>query len=293
MKEEAPEPAAFLSYDFGFFLCLPFFNFAVGSQPSPKPNHMITAILIDDEPESLQVNHSMINMFCPNVKVLGAYNDPVEGMEALKKDKPDLALLDIEMPGMTGLELLQRMPDAEFEVIFVTAYNQYALNAIKLSAIDYLLKPVDPTELENAMQKVGQRLKNKRTIEQVDVLINLMGKEENKHGIHQNHKIALPTFDSIVYAEMSCVLRVEAEKNYCNFHFLDRKPLLIAKNIGIYEESLDGYDFMRVHRSHIVNLRHVTEFLRHDGGGLKMKNGDVVEISGQKREEILRRMERI
>lgn len=174
---------------------------------------MLKVILIDDEPESIQVTSALIKMFCPRVQVVNTFSDPFLGLEALKVEKIDALLLDIEMPGMTGLELIRRLPAIDFEVIFITAYNQYALNAIKLSALDYILKPVDPNELEAALRKVEEKQKSKKTIEQIDVLVNLLNKSQDKQLIQQNN-VALPTFDGLTYVSMQDIVRIQADKNY-------------------------------------------------------------------------------
>lgn len=253
---------------------------------------MMKAMLIDDEPESLQFISSLIGMFCPTVSIMGMYTDPFEGMAAIDLQKPDVLLLDIEMPGMTGFELLRRLAVVDFELIFVTAHNQYALNAIKLSALDYLLKPVDPTELETALQKAEERLKEKRTVQRLDVLVGLLSKT-NELQPSQQHKIALPTSDGLIYVEMSSIIRIEADGGYCKFFLQNSTPLIISKNIGLYEGSLETYDFMRVNRSDIINQHYVVEFVRHDGGYLKMKDGSRVPVSSTKRDELLRRLARL
>lgn len=247
------------------------------------------AMLIDDEPSNLEFISNLINMYCPAVTVVGSFTDPFEGMAAILKQKPDVLLLDIEMPGLTGLELVRRLPAIDFEVIFVTAHNQYALKAIKLSALDFILKPVSPSELEVALAKAAQKLKDKRTLEQLRVLTGLLNQSKNLKS-NQEHKIALPTSDGLIYLEMSEVVRIKANGQYCEFFVQDRAPLFICKNIGHYEESLEDYHFMRVHRSDIINLHFVTEYIRNDGGFVRMKDGSRVDISNNKKEELLERL---
>ncbi len=253
---------------------------------------MMRAMLIDDEPDNLQFISAMIGMYCPGVSIIGAYTDPFEGMKAILEQKPDVLLLDIEMPGMTGLELLRRLPAVDFELIFVTAHNQYALNAIKLSALDFLLKPVDPTELEEALAKAEQKLKEKRTVEQFNVLVNLLNQNKDSPKMHQHNRIALPTFNGLIYVNMLDIIMVEAEQNYCKFIFEGKPSLTISKNIKNYE-GLEEHDFMRVHRSSIINLNHVKEFVRHDGGYVVMTNGSRIVVSKQKKDELLERLARL
>ena len=191
---------------------------------------MMKAMLIDDEPSNLEFVSSLISMYCPTVSVVGCYSDPFEGMDAILKSKPDVLLLDIEMPGMTGLELVRRLPAIDFEVIFITAHNQYALNAIKLSALDFLLKPVSPSELEEALAKAAQKLKDKKTMEQLSVLAGLLNRSSDLKP-NQQHKIALPTSDGLTYLEMTSIIRIEADQQYCTFILLHGNPLIISKNI--------------------------------------------------------------
>lgn len=254
---------------------------------------MLKAFIIDDEPESVEVIRSLITMFSPQVEIIGAFTDPSLALEAIKREKPDVVLLDIEMPGMTGFEMLRRMPSIDFEIIFITAHQQYAINAIKLSAIDYLLKPIDPTELELALQKTEQKVKSKMSVEKFDILVHLLENERKHNHYTQQHKIALPTLETIVFVELSSIVSVEAEKNYCWFYFLERKEMLISKNIGYYENSLEPFGFMRVHRSGIANLHHAVEFIRQDGWFLKMRDGRLLAITNNKKDEIQKRIENL
>ncbi len=250
---------------------------------------MINTILIDDEPQSIDTLSSLIELFSPNVNIVGNYTDPMKGMQAIQESDIDVLLLDIEMPGITGFELLKQLPEINFDVVFITAYNQYALDAIKLSALDYILKPVDPDELEAALAKVEAKKKERQTQQQLEILASLMDAQlENK-----KKKIALPTAEKIIYVNVSDILRVQAEQNYCLFIIKDRAPILISKNIGSYEKCLTSFGFMRVHRSHIVNLHCVNEYIRTDGGYLKLCNDNQIEVSSKKREELISRLEEL
>ena len=253
---------------------------------------MIKTYLIDDEPESIQTISTLIEMSCPHVKIEGRYTDPAEGLIAIQKKKPDVLLLDIDMPGMTGLELLKRLPSIEFEVIFITAYNEYAIPAIKLSALDYILKPVDPDELEKALEKAQVTIDQKKNNRQFEVLGNLMNKNPNIRTSQENN-IALPIFEGLQYVNMADILRIEAEQNYCKFYIQDSKPITISKNIGTYESCLDRFGFMRVHRSHIVNLCKVKRFIRQSGLYVELADGSKVEISRVKKDEVLLRLQEL
>lgn len=255
---------------------------------------MMNAVLIDDEPESLQYISALIETICPDITIQGMYTDPIEGMLAIQKEKPDILLIDIEMPVITGLELVQRLSPIDFEVIFITAFNQYAINAIKLSALDYLLKPVDPDELEEALNRASVVVQNKKSNQQYEILDALMKKNTDVRRSQENN-IALPVSDGYTYVPMTSILRVEADHQYCDFYFDDGKKLKVSRNIGHYESGLNRFGFMRVHRSHIVNLCKVKKYSRHDGGYLELENDARVEISNQKakREELLNRLEEL
>jgi len=257
---------------------------------------MLKVVLVDDEKESLEAISKTLEIYFPNVAVINMFDDSVKALSAIPLLQPDLVFLDIEMPGMNGLELVMRLEEFKGEIIFITAYNQYALNAIKLSALDYLLKPVAPSDLEAALLKAETEIANKKRLEQFRVLSNLLySGGDLRNGIHQKHKVALPTFDGISYVSMESIIRIEANQNYCEFYLLDsnNKPLIISRNIGIYEESLEIYHFMRIHRSHIINLKMVKEFVRQDGGYVKMVDDTSIEVSRGKRDILLERLEQI
>lgn len=251
---------------------------------------MLKVVIIDDELESLQVVLNQVKTFCPQLQIMASCDGAASGIEAINLHQPDLVFLDIEMQGMTGLEMLRTFSEIKFGIIFITACNKYAMDAIKLSALDYLLKPLNTVELLNAVKKAEEKFFREKTMERFQVMLDLMEGTVSPEKQKQSHTIALPTLDSIIYVELDDIVNIEAHQNYCKFHFLSRPSILISKNIGTYEDSLVPYNYMRVHRSHIVNLSKVHEFRRTDGGTLVMKNGNVVDISRSKKEEVLNRL---
>lgn len=253
---------------------------------------MTRTILIDDEPQSLEYISNLIELSGLNIEIIGMYTDPEKGLDAIVKDDPDVVLLDIRMPGMTGLELLQRLPSINFEFIFITAYDQYALNAIKLSAIDYILKPVDPDELEAALKKAEIRTQQKQTTDKLDVLISLM-KKQNGENYSQDQRISLPTFEGVSYVKMKNIIHIEAAGSYCHFHIEGKGGMTISRNIGNYEDVLKEFGFQRIHRGHIANLHHVTDFYRQDGGMVLMSDGCKLPVSNGRRDELLGGLEKI
>lgn len=251
---------------------------------------MLRAIIIDDEPESLLAVTGQIKTFCPQVEIIASCSSAQSGIDSINTNKPDIIFLDIEMPGMTGLEMLRTFDEINFGVIFITAHNEYAVDAIKLSALDYLLKPLDTDELIGAVEKAEEKFRREKTMKRFKLMMELMEDREKPEKRTQGRTIGLPTFDAIIYEQLDNIVNIEAHQNYCKFYFGNREPILISKNIGTYEESLAPYNFMRVHRSHIVNLVKVHEFRRTDGGALVMKNGNSIDISRNKKEEVLKRL---
>ncbi|MEM6967229.1 MAG: LytTR family DNA-binding domain-containing protein, partial [Bacteroidota bacterium] len=247
--------------------------------------------LIDDEPESLQYISKLIETSCPDMFVKHMFTDPLQGMLAIQKDQPDILLIDIEMPIITGLELVRRLHPIDFVVIFVTAFNEYAINAIKLSALDYILKPVDPDELTEALNKASKVVKTKKSSRQYEILDALINKDTSIRRSQENN-IALPVTDGYTYVPMANILRVEADHQYCDFYLEGGSKLKVSKNIGHFESGLNQFGFMRVHRSHIINLCKVKRYSRHDGGYVELRNNAKIEISNQrsKKEELLERL---
>ena len=254
---------------------------------------MLRALIIDDEPKSLQAVSGQIKAFCPQIEILAACDSAKSGIEAIKAHQPDLIFLDIEMPDMTGLEMLRTFDEIDFGVIFITANNQYALEAIKLSALDYLIKPLDEDELVKAVKKAEGKFNLEKTMKRFQLMIDLMEIHQKPEKKNQSQTIALPTFDAIIYEQLENIINIKAQQNYCKFYFKERPSILISGNIGTYELSLTPFDFMRVHRSHIVNLNQVKEFRRTDGGALILKNGNSIDVSRTKKEEVLKRLEGI
>ncbi|HMQ60384.1 MAG TPA: LytTR family DNA-binding domain-containing protein [Flavilitoribacter sp.] len=254
---------------------------------------MLRAIIIDDQVESLHAVAAQVKENCPNVEVVAQCDGALEGLKAIRSLNPDLVLLDIEMPGMTGLEMIEQIPDFRFGLIFITAYNEFAVRAFKLSAMDYLLKPIEPDELKRAVDKVEQKTARDKTLEQFQMMVSLLNSNMGRNGNgrdNQRYKITLPIEEKIMFVPMEQILWIEAAQNYCIFHFADGANQLISRNIGTYDNSLEPNGFMRVHRSHIVNLYHVKEYLRQDGGSLKLVNGKLLEISRNKRDAVLERL---
>jgi two-component system LytT family response regulator len=243
---------------------------------------MIRAIVIDDEQESRNTVINILDNFCKNVHVIAQAENVKEGKETIEKEKPDVVFLDIQMPDGTGFDLLEKLTEVNFQVIFVTAYDQYALKAIKFSAIDYLLKPVDPQQLIDAVEKLKTSETDFGLIsKQISTLL------KNKNGFE---RITLPTFEGLRFIILNDIIRCEADNNYTNFYLNSGEKVLVTKTLKEYDESLSEEDFIRVHQSHLVNSKYIDRYMKGDGGTIIMTDGSHVEVSRRRKEEFLKRM---
>ena len=243
---------------------------------------MIRAILIDDEAHCLDTLGILLADYCPEVQVLDRCESAKKGLEAIREKKPDLVFLDIEMPVMNGFEMLEQFKEIHFSIIFTTGYDQYAIKAIRFSALDYLLKPVDPKELVAAIHKV-QTQKQSPTGEQFGILLNRIKTPEESL-----KKFAIPTAEGFELIPFDEVIRCEADDNYTHFFLKNQKKLTACRTMKEMGELLqDFHCFVRVHHSHIVNLNEVTRFVRGEGGYLVMNDGSTVSVSRSRKEELL------
>ncbi len=240
----------------------------------------IRTILIDDELDSLSAIREQIKLYCPEVAIAGAFDDPRKGLEAIRTHQPDVVFLDIQMPGMTGLELAGLINAGETSIVFVTAFDHYAINAIKLSALDYLMKPVDPDELKLAIGKVKTRVAQKGAgdAHRIPVLGKLL-QDSQLQSYSQETIIGLPDEKGVSYVKIKDIIRLEASRNYCNFCLLDGTVALVSKNIGVFIEGLQKYDMIQVHRAHVVNRNHIKRYVKLNGPYLKMCDGSEVPVS--------------
>ena len=243
---------------------------------------MIKAIIIDDEKKSREVLTGLLNMFCKQVEIIAEADSVKTGLEVLSKHKPDVIFLDIQMPDGSGFKLLEKIEKPDFDIIFTTAYDQYAIKAIRHSALDYLLKPVIPDELQNAVNKIELK-KQKETIEKnLEVLLNNIKTPSKK-----SSKIILSTAEKIHIIEIDNIIRCESDNYYTRFFFTNSKPILISKTLKENEELLSENNFLRIHKSHLVNMKYIKSFIRNDGGYIVMSDGSEIPVSRRKREKVL------
>ncbi|HXC05083.1 MAG TPA: LytTR family DNA-binding domain-containing protein [Bacteroidia bacterium] len=249
---------------------------------------MIRAILVDDETKGRELLGLLIRENCPNVEIVGSASNIAQAATLLETLHPDLVFLDIEMAGGSGFDFLEQQDTTSFAVIFVTANNQYAIRAFKFSAIDYLLKPVDEEELVAAVGKAESHLKNKNPQAEVDNLrlhFNALKKSSTK--------LALSTQSGLLFIEITEIMRCEADGKYTTCFLADGKKHLVTKNLKEFEDFLSDYNFIRVHHSHLVNMDCIREYISGRGGYIIMNDGKNISISQRKKDEFLKRLNRI
>ncbi len=245
---------------------------------------MIRAIIIDDEQHSIETLKWKLENYCPEVEVLAAFDQPAKGVEFLKQNPPDLLFLDIEMPMLNGFDVLEELGrDISFDVIFTTAYDNFGIQAVKFSALDYLLKPVQNKELKDAIEKHQKKAQHKVSSEQIDVLLsNVQAEKKGKVG-----KIALASKESIEFVDAPDIICCEANSNYTNVFMIENRKRVISRTLKEFEDMLIPHQFFRPHNSFLINLNRVKEFIRGDGGFLVMENKMKIPVSKTKREELL------
>jgi len=244
---------------------------------------MIKAIIIDDEVHCLDTLSLLLKEYCPDVQLMEQCRSAKQGLEAIEKYKPDLVFLDIEMPAMNGFEMLEQFSEIPFAIIFTTSYDQYAIKAIRFSALDYLLKPIDPNELVSAIKKV-QEQRHLPVAEQFQMLLKqIQGKE------HHFNKIPVPTSEGFELIPADQVLYCEANDNYTHLFLKNKNKIIACRTLKEMEEQLLDFPFfVRVHHSYLVNLNEVTKYVRGEGGYLVMSNGSTVNVSRSRKEALMK-----
>jgi len=244
---------------------------------------MINAVLVDDEKNALEMLEWQLQTYCPQVTPLALCTNADDGIAAIRKYKPQLVFLDIEMPHKNGFELLQAFADPSFDVIFTTAYDQFALKAFKVAALDYLLKPVDADDLKTSVERFEKKIHLRSCFkEQLDILLL-----QYKQPAGQTGKIPLTTQEGILFADPQLIVYCEAASNYTYFYFTDKTKLVVSKTLKDMEEMLAPFGFLRVHHSFLVNPKQVRRYVKSDGGYIEMGNAAQVPISRKRREAII------
>jgi two-component system LytT family response regulator len=244
---------------------------------------MIKAIIIDDEAHCIDTLSMRLKEYCPEVEILATCRSAVEGIETISQTSPDVVFLDIEMPTMNGFQMIEKIKGISFSVIFTTSFDQYALKAIRYSALDYLLKPIDPKELITAVHKIQSRTKQPQP-EQFDMLFE---KLEHKGGAFQ--KIAIPTIEGFELFNSASIIYCEADDNYTRFYLKDKRKITATRAFkDVEEQLLEFAHFARVHHSFIVNMNEVSRYVRGEGGYLVMSDGSTVNVSRSRKDTLLK-----
>lgn len=247
---------------------------------------MKKALIIDDENRTRDLIAKMITSFGLDIEAIPVGENVQSGIKAIEEIKPDIVFLDIQMPDGTGFDVLKAVKDKNFEVIFITAHEEYAIKAIKFSALDYLLKPIDPEELRAAVEKAIKAVDDKKEESQFDTL---------QYNIQPNQKkrLVLKTQESVYVVELHEIIRCEADRNYTSFFLSSGKKILVSRTLKDYETLLSSYNFLRVQQSHLVNLDYVDRYDKGNGGSVVMKDGSEVPLSPAKRELFFKIIEKL
>lgn len=243
---------------------------------------MIRTIIIDDEPNNVANLQALLHSHCEEIDIIATAYDAIKGKEFIIKHQPDLIFLDIQMPEQNGFELLASLPNRNFEVIFVTAFDQYGINAVKFAAIDYLLKPINTEELKTAVSKVLLKKNHQLQSLKLENLIQLIEKNNQK----QEHRIALSSAKETRFIVTGQIIRCESANNYTTFYLSTKEEIVVSKPIYEYEEMLADYGFIRCHQSHLINKKHIKSVVKTEGGYILMEDSTSIPISRQKRELI-------
>lgn len=247
----------------------------------------IRTVVVDDEPDAVSFIRSLIDEYCPELAFVGSAGSAIEGIRLINEVHPDLLFVDVEMPHGNGFDLLARFPQKDFSVVFITAFNQYALKAIKFSAVDYILKPINIGEFIEAVAKVSASRKQASGLQAnyLELLENLKSALPTR--------LAIPTADGMEYLNPHDIVRIEADRSYSWFYLTGDRKYLVSRNLKEYQDLLGERQFFRPHHSHLINLEHVKKYFRHDGGYIEMADGSHVPVSRVKRELFLLQMSRM
>lgn len=241
---------------------------------------MIKAVIIDDEQKAIKSIELIVKEYCPNVSIMGNASSANEGIQLIAETKPDLVFLDVEMPQGNGFEMLNRIPERNFDVIFITAYNHYAMKAIKFSAVDYILKPIDIYEFISAVNKIEEKREKGHSTTDFEVLLNNIKADKPT-------RLAVPITEGIEFVDPQNIIYINADRSYSEIFLSNAKKMVVSKSLMDFQELLSDHSFFRIHKSHLINLEHVKKFIRTDGGYVEMSNGERVMISRRKKDEFI------
>ena len=247
---------------------------------------MIRALIIDDEEHCIEGLQNLLAQDHKNiVEVAGSAKTVRDGIGAITLLRPDLVFLDVQIGDKTGFDLLRALPEIDFEIIFTTAYEKFALQAIRFSALDYLLKPVDPDDLDTALIKLSNEKARKNTADKIDLLLQNTQKSD---GLLK--KIIVPTMSGFEFIEIANIIRCESDNNYTTIYIKGDQKILVSKTLKDFEELLSGYSFFRIHNSHLINLSYIKTYNKGKGGSVILTDGTEVEVSSRRKEDFIARL---
>jgi two-component system LytT family response regulator len=249
---------------------------------------MIKAIIIDDEAHCIRRLSTLLEENCKeNIQLLGSFQSAEEGLAAIIKLQPSLIFLDVQMNGQTGFDLLKKIQPINFEVIFTTAYEKYAVQAFKFSAIDFLLKPIDPDDLLQAITKVANKISGNEMSRKLDALFH------NLKNAHEPKKISIRTLDGLTFLDINDIIRCQSNINYTTIYLKTNQKITVSKTLKEFEELLSDYNFYRVHNSHLINLAYIKKYNKGKGGVVAMSDHSEVEVSSRRKEGFLKKLSEI
>ena len=246
----------------------------------------VTTILVDDEVNNLMFLQALIKEHLPQLQITATTESAQNALQIISELKPQLFFMDIDMPGMTGFELLKKMEPLSFEVIFVTAYNQYAMEAFEYNAVAYITKPIVTEKLIAAVEKAVNKIEEKKYTENIFSLL------ENVQHKNEHDKIALPTMQGLQFIKLTQICFCESSGNYTNFHLTDNSKIMVSRQLGEYEKLLPAEMFVRIHDQHIINLTCIKEYVKGSGGEVILENGTRLNVASRRKDELLSRFEK-
>ncbi len=240
---------------------------------------MITAVIIDDEAPARDALSNMLKLYCPSVQLIGEAHSMQSGIKLIESISPDAVFLDIQMPDGSGFDLLKHFKTLNFKFVFITAFQEFAVRAFRFSAIDFILKPIDPTDLANAVDKLQETIREDETNQKFKAFIeNIQSKSRIPN------KIILKTLDEVIIVETSSIVRCESNNNYTMFYFNDKSKILVSKTLKEYDDLLSSIGFFRTHQSHLVNLRFIKSYSRFPDSQVTLIDGTTIPVSVRKRD---------
>ena len=246
---------------------------------------MIRTIIVDDEPYCCESLTTLLKRYCPEIELINTCYSALTALELIKEQSPQLVFLDIEMPHMNGFELLEKFPEINFQLIFTTSYDQYAIKAFRFSALDYLLKPIDREELQRAVQKVLKYVQQPLP-QQIEILLQRL-----KSPVVGITKIAIPTMGGLELISVDSIISCASDSNYSILLLKNKQKMIAARTLKEMEEMLEEYSFLRVHHSYVVNLNEVNKYVKGEGGYLVMSDESMIDVSRSRKEMLLKKLQ--